>query len=307
MSKEIIIKSPIKILTERSNCTQLNDGEIGIYQPPYRYKNEDGTLGDFKCKKVQIYTKINGEIRKTNTYKPTNLIHHKEMPLRPFPGEVYYTNAISKKIFKQDFVDGIFYFSIRLDELLYEQLNTVFSSGSLMTHCYFLDENNNRRKISEFCSEIYYGGLILRSDAPPFISLKFVFPISIDANTIGKMKYFSTIQTPYGLRVAEINKPSDKLPTMHGITKQYFRLKKKYYVKNELFIKFKKSTNIVYRRYALDAQFFDKEYSRVGKYCSYYCKRKKNKWKKIHSLPCAYFVKRKGSVMLPLNTKSPSP
>lgn len=94
MSKEIIIKSPIKILTERSNCTQLNDGEIGIYQPPYRYKNTDGTLGDLKCKKVQIYTKINGEIRKTNTYKPTGIIHHKPIPYNARPGEIYYTNFL---------------------------------------------------------------------------------------------------------------------------------------------------------------------------------------------------------------------
>ena len=98
MSKEIIIKSPIKILTERSNCTQLNDGEIGIYQPPYRYKNEDGTLGDFKCKKVQIYTRINGEIRKTNTYKPTGIIHHKPIPFDARVGEIYKTDRVRLKI-----------------------------------------------------------------------------------------------------------------------------------------------------------------------------------------------------------------
>lgn len=98
MSKEIIIKSPIKILTERSNCTQLNDGEIGIYQPPYRYKNEDGTPGDFKCKKVQIYTKINGEIRKTNTYKPTGIIHHKPIPFDARVGEIYKTDRVRLKI-----------------------------------------------------------------------------------------------------------------------------------------------------------------------------------------------------------------
>lgn len=98
MSKEIIIKSPIKILTERSNCTQLNDGEIGIYQPPYRYKNEDGTLGDFKCKKVQIYTKINGEIRKTNTYKPTGIIHHKPIPFDARVGEIYKTDRVRLEI-----------------------------------------------------------------------------------------------------------------------------------------------------------------------------------------------------------------
>lgn len=98
MSKEIIIKSPIKILTERRNCTQLNDGEIGIYQPPYRYKNEDGTFGDFKCKKVQIYTKINGEIRKTNTYKPTGIIHHKPIPFDAKVGEIYKTDRVRLKI-----------------------------------------------------------------------------------------------------------------------------------------------------------------------------------------------------------------
>lgn len=98
MSKEIIIKSPIKILTERSNCTQLNDGEIGIYQPPYRYKSKTGVLGDFKCKKVQIYTKINGKIRKTNTYKPTGIIHHKPIPFDARVGEIYKTDRIRLKI-----------------------------------------------------------------------------------------------------------------------------------------------------------------------------------------------------------------
>lgn len=94
MSKEIVIKSPIKILTNRSNCTQLNEGEIGIYQPPFRYKNEDGTLGDLKCKKVQMYTKINGEIKKTNTYKPTGIIHHKSMPFDARCGEIYYCEKL---------------------------------------------------------------------------------------------------------------------------------------------------------------------------------------------------------------------
>lgn len=98
MSKEIIIKSPIKILTERSNCTQLNDGEIGIYQPPYRYKSKTGVLGDFKCKKVQIYTKINGKIRKTNTYKPTGIIHHKPIPFDARVGEIYKTDRVRLKI-----------------------------------------------------------------------------------------------------------------------------------------------------------------------------------------------------------------
>lgn len=98
MSKEIIIKSPIKILTERSNCTQLNDGEIGMYQPPYRYNNGNGTLGDFKCKKVQIYTKINGKIRKTNTYKPTGIIHHKPIPFDARVGEIYKTDRVRLKI-----------------------------------------------------------------------------------------------------------------------------------------------------------------------------------------------------------------
>ena len=98
MSKEIIIKSPIKILTERSNCTQLNDGEIGIYQPPYRYKSKTGVLGDFKCKKVQIYTKINGKIRKTNTYKPTGILHHKPIPFDARVGEIYQTDRVRLKI-----------------------------------------------------------------------------------------------------------------------------------------------------------------------------------------------------------------
>ena len=303
MSKEIIIKSPIKILTERSNCTQLNDGEIGIYQPPYRYKNADETIGDFKCKKVQIYTKINGEIRKTNTYKPTNFIHYKEMPMHPFPYEVYYTHAIVTRI---KTINGVFTFE---KPRFHDNLLAELASGASPITFYdsFVRKN-------AYIRECETGAITLLKDVPLSIysntisinltsfagSYQLVIPLSSLSERNGdksiKNNYYALTKTGFGFRITKIPKPIDKVPTMRRIKKVYFRKKRKCYLttsKDRIFPDF--PTGKKYYRYAAEPNFNPLLPKRFGKYCTYFCIIKHNNHKKIHTLPNGYFVVRKGN------------
>ena len=313
MSKEIVIKSPIKILTERSNCTQLNEGEIGIYQPPYRYKNDDGTLGDLKCKKVQMYTKINGQIMKSNEYKPTNFIHMKAVPFNGFPGEVYFTKYICKA----------FNFGVTKESKTVRLPNlspTIYKDRGFTSESEFYQDRiiyegydfNNCKVLSDNLPEdtIRINYPMLTVTGQNIVIVVRIILKSNGSNIFAPKSYYKFIYSNSSKTLCECQKPNDKKPTMRGIKEYYFvKRLKLYYDPN--FNKWSTSSKMAgrgLRRYAR------KDYEKIyGKGCVFYCKKiyknkrtgysdrwTRDKLKKVRSLPMRYFLRTKQKVEIPI-------
>lgn len=297
MSKEIIIKSPIKILTERSNCTQLNDGEIGIYQPPYRYKNEDGTLGDFKCKKVQIYTKINGEIRKTNTYKPTGIIHHKPIPFDARVGEIYYSDTFffRKTLKKGESVSvHLPYIEPSLYDTMSVILDTPMVKNSILED--FLYKNFNGVYHIKYVSvnNSLYDFLITDTLDSYRLEIKFRLP---------RGYYYSFVNNGTGKMLTKVlNPPINARHSMRGIVVRRYRKKRKI-----LFnwhgkpVDFGKPYKLY--RYAIEGN----PGANYGLCADFYCKKRRNKkWvgrelKRLSMPPIYYRVPKSGGVRIPIS------
>lgn len=313
MSKEIVIKSPIKILTERSNCTQLNEGEIGIYQPPYRYKNEDGTLGDLKCKKVQMYTKINGQIMKSNEYKPTNFIHMKPVPFNGFPGEVYFTKYICKTF---NFGENKESKTVRLPNIS----PAIYESQGFTSESEFYQDRIIYEGYAEFGYKVLSPNLpkdtirinypMLTVTGQNIVIVVRIILKSNGSNTFAPKSYYKFTYINSSKTLCECDKPNDKNPTMRGIKECYFvkRLKLHFDPNYNKYCISDINNGRGLRRYAR------KNYEKIyGKGCAFYCKKiSKNKitgdpdrWtryklKKVRSLPMRYFLRTKQKVEIPV-------
>lgn len=297
MSKEIIIKSPIKILTERSNCTQLNDGEIGIYQPPYRYKNEDGTLGDFKCNKVQIYTKINGEIRKTNTYKPTGIIHHKPIPFDARVGEIYYSDTFffRKKLKKGESVSvHLPYIEPSLYENMIELLDKPMEKNSIFDdYLYKIYNGVYYIKYVSVNNSLYHFLITYTGNYNHDIRIRFKLPLG----------YYSFVNTGFGKMLTNVSTPPiNARHSMRGIFVQRYRKKRKILLHwHGKPVDFGKPYKLY--RYAIEGNP-EKHY---GLCADFYCKKRRNrKWvgrklKRLSMPPIHYRVPKSGGVRIPIS------
>lgn len=289
MSKEIVIKSPIKILESMRMGLKLyiNEGELAIQSKNFTAN---------KYIKTNILCRSGGEIYKASNYVASNYLHLKTMPFGAFPGEVYYTDSL---VFRHSFRNNdpeiyaikLPYISERiLSDFPYADTNTFFRAETYL----YNDQSNNR-------IECDFDFPYLRLHKSQGSTQRVRINLSYDPrqNNVALSKYyFSIVQTGIGLHVEKLDTPLGKNPTMRNIQRLIFFRKKKFLVtRNSDFIKPKKQDKT---RLVLCSN------QHTGKACLIYCKKKwdsrqkKSKIKRIKTLPveyCRFWHNRK----LPLN------
>lgn len=287
MSKEIIIKSPIKILESMRKGLELdiNEGELAIQSKNFTAN---------KYIKTNILCKSGGEIYKASNYVASNYIHLKPMPFGAFPGEVYYTDSL------------VFHHRFRNTDPETFTVRIPFISEKILTTFPYKTSNDYFKAETYYYVDGYaqipdfdFPNITLHKSAGEYHRIRINLIYSSKRNVVSlPKKYFSIVATPYGVHVNPLENNCGKIPTMSKIKQLTFYRKKKFLkTKNGNFIKPKKQDKT---RLVLSTR------QRTGKACLIYCKRryssaqKEYKIKRIKTLPveyCRFWRDRK----LPLN------
>lgn len=289
MSKEIVIKSPIKILNSMKMGLEfdMNEGELAIQRKNFTAERHI---------KTNILCKSGGEIYKASNYVASNYLHLKPMPFGAFPGEVYYTDSL---VFRHRF---------RINDPEIYTIKLPFISKKILSEFPYADTSIFFRKETYLYNDVSTDRIECDFDFP-YLRLhksqgsyqRVRINLSYDPtpfNVALSKYYFSIVPSKEGIHVEKLDSNLGKIPTMNKIKQLTFYRKKKFLTtKNGDFIKPKKQDKT---RLVLCSN------QRTGKACLIYCKKRWisrqhiSKIKRIKTLPveyCRFWRNRK----LPLN------